>query len=257
VFNVSACVWNQGAQENIVTITSKDSDSSAGGGSSSSGSPNLSRGAIAGIIVACVIVGILLAIAAALVILRKRRKWMKAGFAAVATKTEPDDLVLQGPVFNSAARSTAGTSTPRSTADIAAPRSTGECSRLADSPAAPTAVGETVAGGAAVELDARDTHIRPSTELDGKEIHIQRPVAKNPGVYELPGSAAAGGKSKEAELDRPRSTVVALPSGDERETGNESPPSPYISTLGTTWGQDGRPDSELVSPVTYKGHLDD
>lgn len=252
VFNVSACVWNQGAQENIVTITSTDSDSATGRGSSPSGHSHLSGGAIADIVVACVIVGILLAVAIAYVILRKRRKWMKAGFAVAAPKPEPDEFILDGPVFNSSPHSTAYNSTPMSAADISAPRSTAECSRsAADSPARPDTIEENVAGSSTPELDGRDTLIRPNTELEGTEI---QPVAKNPLVYELPGSEVVGGRGREAEPDRAPSTVGSLPSCDEREGGSDSPPSPFVSTLGTFREQDERADSDLVSPTTPTHH---
>jgi hypothetical protein len=256
VFNVSACVWNEGAKENIVTITSKDSESdpdSSGGGSSSSGNSGskLSGGAIAGIVVAFLVVGILLAVALAFCILRKRRKWMSAGFRNTAKTPEPDESVLKGPVFNSGTQSSAANPSPFSAADMSAPnRSTAEYSRSAatDSPANAGTINESVGGASTVELDGQDTLVRPNTELDGRELH---PVAENPGLYELPGSTVAGGQPREAgQPDRAPSTVGALPS----ERGSNSPPSPYVSTMGTNWGEGERAESDLVSPTTPARH---
>jgi hypothetical protein len=259
VFNVSACAWNEGAQQNIVTITSKDAGSdpaSSGnpGSSSSSGSKKgLGGGAIAGIVVG-VVAAILLAIGLAFYILRKRRKWLSQGFARTVVTPEPDESVLKGPVFNSGTQSTAtGThSSPFSAADMVVPaRSTAEYSRSgADTPARTVTNENSVAGGSTVELDGRDTLVRPNTELDGTEI---RPVAKNPGVYELPGTEVAGEHSRE---DSTPSRAGSSPSNDSREGGN-SPPGTYVSTLGTTWERDERDrgNHELVSPTTPRhGH---
>jgi hypothetical protein len=123
-------------------------------------------------------------------------------------------------------------------------RSTAEYSRsgATNSPARPATIDESVGGASTVELDGQDTLIRPDTELDGRELHP---------VYELPGSTIAGGQTTEAERpDRAPSTVGALSS----ERGSTSPPSPYVSTMGTNWGAGERPDSELVSPTTPARH---
>lgn len=260
VFNVSACVWNEGAQENIVTITSNGGDSGAGSSStspsSSSGSSHshkgLSGGAIAGIVVG-VVAAVLLAIGLAFCILRKRRKWLSQGFARTVATPEPDESVLKGPVFNSGTQSSATNthSSPFSADAIAAPsRSTAEYSRSgADTPARTVTNENSVAGGSTMELDGRDTHVRPDTELDGTEI---RPVAKNPGVYELPGTEVAGEHGRD---DSTPSRAGSSPSNDSREGGN-SPPGTYVSTLGTTW-EDARErgNHELVSPSTPRhGH---
>jgi hypothetical protein len=253
VFNVSACVWNAGTQQNIVTITSKDSNpATSGGGSSSSETARIGSGAIAGIVVACVVVGILLAAALSVVILRKRRKWMKAGFAVAAAEPEPDESILRGPVFNSEPWSTEGNSTPpMSAVDISAPRSTAEYSRsaLAESSARPSIIGENIAGTSTPELDGRDTQIRPSLELDGKELHKAKPdiesihpVARNPGVYELPGNEVS-------RRMRPSSlTVVPLREAPERRTD-----STLVSRLDSVWQDEGL-DAHTVSPATPTRH---
>ncbi|KAJ6113554.1 hypothetical protein N7523_006871 [Penicillium sp. IBT 18751x] len=116
VFNVSACAWNENAQENIVTITSKDSDSSAcsgtgcsSGGNSSSGSSPLSQGAVAGIAIAA-LVGV--AILAAVLFFFIRRQRQKAAYKA--TPPEPDVSVLSGPVHNAPPPDPSDSSAPHS-----------------------------------------------------------------------------------------------------------------------------------------------
>lgn len=256
VFNVSACVWNEGAKENIVTITSKDSPSDpgtsgggggsgngngGGGGSSPAGSSgsHLSGGAIAGIVVGSVLAALLVIAGLTYCILRKRRKWLSAGFSRAAVTPEPDETVLKGPVFNSRDQSsTVNNSTPMSAADMSIPaRSTAEYSRsgAGDTPGAPgsTGLSSSVDGGSTVELDGR--HIKPSTELDGREI-------RNPGgVYELPGTGVAGVGSREVHPppERPESTIGELPSREESERGDHSPHSAYVSTIGSAGGMYG------------------
>lgn len=254
MFNVSACVWNEGAKENIITIASTDSDSATNGGSRSSSKSHLSGGAIAGIVVACVIAGILLAVAITYIILRKRRKWLKTGFAVVAKDPEPDESVLRGPVFNSEPQSTADNSTPMSAADISAPRSTAECSRsAADSPARPATIGENSAGSYLPELDGRDTLIKPKTELDGRGIQLHRldagpiqQVTDNLGLYELPGDEVAGAKNKVPEPDQ-----VSLPSTEpDRELSpRDKREGESNATLGPI-GQEERAGFHVVSPTT-------
>ncbi|OIW24827.1 acid protease [Coniochaeta ligniaria NRRL 30616] len=257
VFNVSACTWDEGAKPNIVTITSKDAaaDPGTSGSPSSSATPSdakkgLGGGAIAGIVIG-VVGAILLAIGLAFCLLRKRRKWMKQGFAKTTVTPEPDESVLKGPVFNSGTQSsaTATHSSPFSGADMSVPaRSTAEYSRSgADTPARTATNEGSAAGGSTVELDGRDTLVRPNTELDGREI---QPVAENPGVYELPGTEVAGDQGRETERDSTPSRAGSSPSNDSRDGGN-SPPGTYVSTLGTTWERDDeqRGNHELVSPI--------
>lgn len=266
MFNVSACVWNEGAQENIITIPSADAASSgagAGSGSSSGGSSSsspsssnkgLSGGAIAGIVVGTV-AAVMLAVGLAFCILRKRRKWLGQGFARTVATPEPDESVLKGPVFNSGTQSsaTAAHSSPFAAEAMAVPaRSTAEYSRSgADSTPGTVTNENSIAGGSTMELDGRDTVVRPNTELDGTEI---RPVARNPGVYELPGTEVAG--HEHGRADSTPSAGGSSPSNDSREGGN-SPPDTYVSTLGTTWERDEREggDHDLVSPTTPRhGH---
>ena len=74
VFNVSACVWNEGAAQNIVTITSKDSDTSGDseGGSKPHSRPSSST--IAGISVGSVVAVALIAVIIFVFVRRKRRQ---------------------------------------------------------------------------------------------------------------------------------------------------------------------------------------
>lgn len=220
VFNVSACTWVEGAEENIVTITSKDQDStdSTGGGTTDSGDPSdsghssLSGGSIAGIVVGVVLLVLLIA-AAAFIIIRRRKKR-----AYSASEPEVDESILKGPVHNSAPRSSVGGTPAKS-------------------------VGERLAEEHGLELDGHDTHVRPTTELDAISQQIARPPT--PVYYELAASDVGT-----AETDGV-STVGTLPSREARDE-EHSPPSPYVSTLGTEGWQgdigDGSP--HMVSPTT-------
>lgn len=287
-FNVSACVWNQGAQENIVTITSKDDPDGSGSdhpdGAVPRGKSGLSTGAIAGIVVGAVVAVALIAGAIALCILRKRRKWIGAGFASAAKGPGlTDESVLKGPVFNSPEFSTpsrygststpGGSSVPYSAADISGARSTPSTGGHSRSSlgAVPLGAAEAsaLAGASTVELDGRDTLVRPNTELDGKQVQKPlAPVAEDPdGVFELPGTAAgadsgskgvgATGRKPKAESDlvdhsRTPSATGSLPSADESEAEErrDSPPSPMTSTVGPNWrpGRVSMAESDLASP---------
>jgi len=272
VFNVSACAWNEGAQENLITINPKDAATatSAGGGSAgSSGGSNLGGGQIAGIVIGSVAGVLLIGGAIAVFVLRKRRKWIKAGFSANNKTLEPDESMLKGPVFNSAdrSRSTAVNSSPFSPGDISGQGSaaaySASNSRSPTSAAGMAAVGAGAGagGGAAAaaggqELDGHDTHVVPSTELDGREIGAHesgttQPVARNPGVYELPGTEVGGATARgvSSEMDRPPSTVPTLPSVD-----GHSPPSPMTSTMASDWRNTGSDWPNTISPDTPAHH---
>ncbi|KAJ8131941.1 hypothetical protein O1611_g1688 [Lasiodiplodia mahajangana] len=92
VFNVSACSWVAGAEENIITIPSKDSSDSTDGSSSNSRNR---AGVIAGIVIGAVVGAILLV---ALIIYAIRRERKKRAYAA--RDPVPDMDVLTGPVHN-------------------------------------------------------------------------------------------------------------------------------------------------------------
>ncbi|KAK4187901.1 aspartic peptidase domain-containing protein [Podospora australis] len=282
-FNVSSCVWNQGAQENIVAITSKDDPDGNGIDSDDAiptGGSGLSTGAIAGIVVGAVVGVALIVAAVTLCILRKRRKWISAGFASAPKKPELDEGVLKGPVFNSplfnsssrfGSTSTPGNSAPYSAADISGAGSTpsngGHHSRSSSGavPIAAVPIGadeaSALAGASTVELDGQDTLVRPDTELDGKEVAKPLPsVAEDSdGVFELPGTAAGadsgsrgvgfGGRKPANKVNSSPSSVDSQPSTD-RERESHSPPSPMTSTVGPNWrpGRVSMVESELVSP---------
>lgn len=143
-----------------------------------------------------------------------------------------------------------------SVADISTPRSMAEYSRsaAADSLTKLTILGGSVVGRSTSELDGRDIHLRPTTELDDKEIQTYKagagpasPVTEKLGIYKLQGTEVARGKGRAAEPDQAPYTVGALPFHDRRREGNNSPPSTSISTIGTTVGHDERADPNTVS----------
>ena len=95
---MSSCKWDEGAEENVVDIISKDAHSSSSDGSSSDGSngpSGLSKGAVAGIAVGSVVGAVLLAALLLFFIRRHRQK-----VANKATPPETDQAVLSGPVHN-------------------------------------------------------------------------------------------------------------------------------------------------------------
>jgi hypothetical protein len=254
VFNVSACVWNEGAQENIVTIPSKDDPSAGTGGGpsdpSSSNSSGLSGGAIAGIVIS-VVLGILLAVAATIVLLRKRRKWLAAGFADAAAarnhdSLQPDESVLKGPIFNSPSfrhgsnSTTQDGSVPYSADDISGGRGSRSTAEYNRRPGSGTAHSESPAAGTGAGGAS-------TPELDGNEIQKPLPpVIESPlgGVYELPATPAAvddSARRREMGLNshRPPSTVASSVSRDEGEGGSSGPGL-----------RDSVADSALVSPDT-------
>lgn len=238
-------MWDQGAEENIITITSKDGGPGQGSSGDQPSSKGLSGGTIAGIVVGSVLGVLLLAAVVVVLILRQRRKWMKEGYSIAAPKTQPDESVLNGPVFNSGSRSTPGVpALPPSSADlsVAGTMSTAEYSRSgANSAPAPAVIGGDDVGNpeSTPELDGADTAIKPSTELEGNEV-----VTQHPGVHELPGTEVRGGMHREI------STVGSLPFFDKTGEGygRDSQRSSSVSTMGSIGPRDNRPVSDLVSP---------
>jgi hypothetical protein len=246
VFNVSACVWNEGAEENIVMILSKD-DESGGGGSSNSGHSTLSGGEIAGIVVGSVVGAILFAAVVTILVLRKRRKWLQAGFRIAAPKPEPDDSMLNGPaVFSSDTRSSAyDGSMPMSAADVSAPRSTtaeGSSSRASPVPPVPMKgnVNDTP------ELDGDEIHtLNPEEGPQGRMLSVPRQISNSRQIHELPGSEVKGVTTREWNQALRNG---AVPAQVDEEDGSDSPPSPFISTMGTA-GQFEQADLDhIVSP---------
>ncbi|KAI1379371.1 acid protease [Hypoxylon crocopeplum] len=238
-FNVSACAWVEGAEENIVTILSKDSDSTS---SSASGGSSLSGGAIAGIVIGAVIGALIIGALIALIIRRQRKK-----AAYTVSDPGPDASVIAGPVHNAPATpgpkyyspETVGTGTGTD-------RSNGESN------------GGSVADQRSQDLNGQSTHTGPDTELDGKQIYqldgdsappanTEPPIS--PIYYELGGS----------EVKRTGSHLVptaGTSASPETREGRHETPSPSVSTMGTEGWQEERGDasSDLVSPTTPVRH---
>lgn len=96
IFNVSQCAWNEGAEENIVTILansatntgeSTPTSSSSSHSSDSSGGSSLSTGAIVGIAIGAVAAVILIAVAAFFFLRRRKQD----------AASEPEQSILQSP----------------------------------------------------------------------------------------------------------------------------------------------------------------
>ncbi|KAH8898702.1 acid protease [Thozetella sp. PMI_491] len=235
-FNISPCVWNEGAKEDIVTILSKDDPGSSGGGSdsSSSGSGGLSPGAIAGITVGCVLVAILIA---CLVLLLIRRRNLVVTYAA--RDPVPDEAVMTGPVFNSTSNHSPS---------------------FVPTGSSPATVGEAIAE----ERDSDDTghamHAKSQAQAaeDTQRVHELhgestgfRHIHEAAGVFELPGSTVPAGMTH-GQRHVP-ATVGEFPGQrgrEQRATGHT--PSPSVSTMDTT-GRHGPVEdgmTDLVSPTT-------
>lgn len=247
-FNVSACTWIEGAKENIVTIPSKDSDDSPTS-SDRGGSSSLSNGAIAGIVIGAVVLALIVAAVIVLIIRRQRKKSSYRMF-----KPSPDDSVITGPVHNAPLTPGAKYHSPDSIGNTTAAASYGESNA------------ESSNGGRPVNASGQDSNGRvtnatsdPSEpELDGDSQQIYQlhgesrpppPESDEAPIYhELGGSEV----TKKPESDRVY-TVGTLPPGARGEIGTgDEPPSPYVSTMGTTgWHDDaGDASSDLVSPTT-------
>ena len=99
-FNISACTWEEGVEEDIMTILSSQDDPDSGSdpnSNSGSSSTSLGRGPIAGIAVGALAFLLLVAGAAVLCIRRQRKK---SAYAASASEPPPDPAVMTGPVHN-------------------------------------------------------------------------------------------------------------------------------------------------------------
>lgn len=170
VFNVSACLWNEGAEESLVTIASMDSGQGTGNDPTSPKNEGLSGGALAGVIAGAVIGGMLLLVVAGIIILRKRRKWMRTGYAVEVGDRPSNVSDMSQPVFTSAPHSTPDKSESMSTRDVSAPTS-GRITRSTPSSSdTPTVMPPIASSPAPTELDGQHTEVRPASELDGKEV---------------------------------------------------------------------------------------
>ncbi|KAI1815446.1 acid protease [Poronia punctata] len=248
IFNVSACSWRAGAEEEIVTILSKDDCSSdscttpgsgpgSGSGSASGSDSSLGGGAIAGIVVGAVVGALLIAAIIFYCIHRQRKKKRYA-----AREPEPDMDVITGPVYNHASTRTGkyfspdtiGTSTEAGTSHRVSPivtnsGSNGESHRT-------SVLGE----NGQPELDGEETQVQ---QIDSQPAREPTPV-----LHELAGTEVTRPPlSKEAV-----STLGDLPGSKkqvQREEGDDHLDSPFVSTVGSLGWQDDAA-SDLVSPVT-------
>ncbi|KAI0552412.1 aspartic peptidase domain-containing protein [Xylaria curta] len=249
VFNVSACSWVAGAQENIITIPSKDSGQSTGGGpSSNSGGKSLSGGAIAGIVIGAVVAALLIA-AAIIYLIRRQRK--KKAYAAQDPVT--DMAVITGPVHNHPSQRTGKYYSP-DTVGTSTDAAGSEDNR---GTLGGSNNGESIAGGSSQqELDGEDTQVAQiaATGDDGSQARPSRAEMKQPEREPEPiYHELAGTEVSKPELDAAPNLGGLLPRV-EREEGDDHLDSPFVSTLGSTGWQDKRADAELVSPTTPVRH---
>ncbi|KAK7953559.1 hypothetical protein PG996_014451 [Apiospora saccharicola] len=237
VFNVSSCTWNEGADENIVTIPSKDpSDSSdfgsgprnGSGSGSGSSKPSLGGGAIAGIVVGAV-AG--LAVIAAAILFCRRRQRKKASYAA--SEPEPEESMLKGPVHNSHVPSGLPIKQP------SAPELDGDVSQI-------------------YQLHGESSSQQQSQQHTTGGSNTSGPVEQPDPVYELSDNShlvpAAVPRSNTTGSDRvspfgtgssPASRTVEADRVSVSD--RESPPSPMVSTMGT---EGLEASSDLVSPTS-------
>ncbi|KAL6399752.1 Peptidase A1 [Ilyonectria robusta] len=194
VFNVSQCTWVEGAEENIVTITSKDANITSSSSASASAtqttettksnSSTLSNGTITGTVIACLVFLVLVAVGVFFFL--RHRKAAKAREAAAAVDTAPSS-----------------------------PESGIECVDLSMKAEQPRAGLSNVYG----ELEGDDHHVYQLHE------EPRRPPLETP-MFELPGSLG-----RRMELDAISTATGA--SQDNVPLGRPSPaisPSPAVSS---------------------------
>ncbi|KAI0453356.1 aspartic peptidase domain-containing protein, partial [Xylaria acuta] len=249
VFNVSACSWVAGAEENVITIPSKDSSDSPDGPSSNPGK-KLGGGAIAGIVIGAVVAALLVA-AAIVYLIRRQRK--KKAYAAHDPVT--DIAVITGPVHNHHSQRTGKFYSP-DTIGTGTDAGGSEDNR---GTIAGSNNGGSIAGQSnQQELDGQDTQVAPAaaTGGDGSQVHPSHGETKllnresTPIYHELGGTEVSKTESDAV------SSLGGLPPRVEREEGGDHLDSPFVSTLGSSGWQDKRADasSDLVSPTTPVHH---
>ncbi|KAI0402494.1 aspartic peptidase domain-containing protein [Xylaria palmicola] len=249
VFNVSACSWVEGAEENIITIPSGGS-SSGGGASRGSGGTSLRGGAIAGIVVGAVIAAILLV---AVIIYMTRRQQKKKLYAA--HEPAPDMAVITGPVHNHNSTRTGKYFSP-DTVGSSTDAGGSENNRGSNGG---TNNGESIAEeNSQPELDGHDTQINSiaASGEEGSQAPQPHGDARHPDREPMPIYHELGG----TEVTRAKSDAVpnlgGMPPPVEREEGEDHLDSPFVSTLGSAGWQDKRYStaSDLVSPTTPIHH---
>ncbi|KAK8058904.1 hypothetical protein PG994_009352 [Apiospora phragmitis] len=224
VFNVSSCTWVEGADENIVTITSKDSsdgdDSGSGSGSGSGPGSGHSKSSLGGGAIAGIMVGVVAALALIIgaILFRRRRQRQKASYAA--SEPEPDESILKGPRATDQASS--------------APELDGNVPQIYQlhgdsSSQQQQRTGESNTSGPVEQPDP------VYYELSGNS-HLGPPRSNTTGSDQVsPFGTGSSPASRNIEADR-----VSV-------SDRESPPSPMVSTMGT---EGLEASSDIVSPTT-------
>lgn len=222
-----------------MTITSSDSGF-AGQGTSNNGESGLSGGQIAGIAVGTVAGSLLLLALFACLFLRQRRRSKQRAYEVTEIPPNADMTMVGGPAYNSSA--------PYSSADVSG------WSPSTSSPRRPVLADASNTSSPTPELEGNSNRIVPGTEIDGREIGPRKhPFAQSPGVYELAGSKV--GNDKMGRPDEPdTSTGSNMSAPSSHSCSDESPPSPFVSTIGTSWDPEGRLVSEMVSPLNPHSH---
>ncbi|KAI0531890.1 aspartic peptidase domain-containing protein [Xylaria digitata] len=246
VFNVSACSWVAGAEENVVVIPPKDSCSSINGCSSSSGNKSLSGGETAGIVIGVVLATILV-IATIIYLIRRERK--KKSYAAQGPA--PDMAVITGPVHNHHSSRRTGKYYSPDTVGTSTDAGYSEDNRE-------TYVGSNNGDSGEQELDEQDTQIEQiaTSNRDESHVHQLHREAKSPNRGLVPIYYELGGRElTRTDLDSVPNSG-ALPSRIKRQEGEDHLSSPFVSTLGSVgWqGEGEEASSDLVSPTTPIRH---
>lgn len=177
---MSACAWDENAEEDIVTITSKDSDSStcsgntctssASSSNSSDNSSSLSRGAVAGIAIAALVGVAILAVVLFFFIRRQHQKT-----ANRATSPQPGMSEYFGPIHND---HSLGPSVPSDPSDPSAAQATFWSPDVIFGGVSDSNNGASSSSGGNHEQSVEDNHM----ELDGHGTQVQ------PVYHELAGS---------------------------------------------------------------------
>ncbi|KAI0872868.1 aspartic peptidase domain-containing protein [Hypoxylon argillaceum] len=243
VFNVSACSWIAGAEENLVTIPAKDSRSGVDGSSSSSG---LGGGAIAGIVIGAVVGAILIGAIIIYIIRRERKKRAYAAHDPV-----PDMAVITGPVHNHHSTRTGKHFSP-DTIGTSTDAGGSEDNREINE-------GVNNDENSQHELDGRDTQVGRTTTPgeDASQAQQLHETTNPPGREHSPlYHELAGTEVTKKDLNTAPEVGELSSYNNEREEGEDHLNSPFVSTLGSMrWGEE-RVDasSDLVSPSTPTTH---
>lgn len=262
VFNVSACSWVAGAEENIVTIPSKDSCDAGDGcppGSGGKGDNNggLNGGAIAGIVIGAVVAAIIICAVILYMIRRQRKKKVYA-----AQEPEADMAVITGPVHNHHSTRTGKYYSPDT---IGTSTDAGGSEDNRDFRAVSTNETSSAAESGRQELDGQGTEVGQTTttsgeiESQGHQVHGEEEMPSDsqatPVYHELGGKEIAKAESGVGESSI-GGNMGGPPLSAERKQGDDHLDSPFVSTLGSTGWDDRREDGspDLVSPTTPVHH---